>query len=364
MTIRIFSLSVITLFLLVVIAQANVSIERDADAVEATEVFEFGPTWGSSGIVFFGGTPPLQSNAQLNLFRVGSNGENREQITNVTGRDWQPWFAPDGGRIYFSSDRGGNSEIYLADANGGNVQQITRNGGVNRTPYPSPDGRYLAFASDLELTGNLDLFVMDLQTNQLVQITTDPGMDQLPTWNPNGVHLVFVSNRDGNENLYLVDFSAGIERFSVSQLTDNESVDTRPNWYDAKHLVWESDRTGNLELFSARFDNNALGTPNNVTQSSADEFGRPAFSPDRTQMAFTSNRNGSNQIFILDLLLPFADAIDENNNNQLDDDEVLMAIQLWIEGRSPFRLNKPISDDMIRQLVDLWVKGLPTDTVL
>jgi len=342
----------------------DVEAERAATGVPSTESFEFGPTWGSSGIVFFAGTPPLSTNPQLNLFRVNSNGDNRVQITEAAGRDWQPWFSSDGSRIYFSSDRGGNSEIYVAHGDGTNVQQVTRNGGVNRTPYPSPDGRYVAFAADLELNGNLELFVLDLQSNQLVQITDDPGMDQLPTWNPNGVHLVFVSNRNGNEDLFLVDFSSGIERFNISQLTDDEGVDTRANWFDAKHLVWETDRTGDLELFSARFDNSKLQSLTNVTQSTADEFGRPAFSPDRSQMAFTSNRNGSNQIFIMDLLLPFAEALDEDKNNQLDDDEVLMAIELWIAGDSPFRLNKPLTDEMMRQLIDLWVKGLPTDTVL
>jgi len=53
-----------------------------------------------------------------------------------------------------------------------------------------------------------------------------------------------------------------------------------------------------------------------------------------------------------------AEAIDINNNNRIDDNEVLQAMVFWITGTPvPGSGGRTISDDEIRALVQMWIRG-------
>lgn len=344
-------------------AQLGFRSERPTQAIEAAAIFEFGPTWSAQDeIVFFAGTAPTVTDPQLNLIRVNASGENRRALTDAPGRDWQPWFSPDGKRIYFSSERSGNPEIYVMNEDGTGVEPVTSNGANNFTPYPSPDGRLLAFASDMN--GNMDLYLLDLESGQPTQLTFDPSRDWLPAWNPNGIAIAFISNRTGNDDVFLADFRDGLPDVDIVQLTTDEGIDTRVNWYDGKLIVWESNRRGNLDLFSARIQGDQLDTIRAITHSQANDFGRPAFSPRKDKMAFGSTRNGSAQVFITDVVFPVSVGLDADDDNALGDEEIMRAIEFWARGQELLNLGRSISDDMILRLIDIWTKGLEIDTVL
>ena len=49
-------------------------------------------------------------------------------LTQSGGIDTEPRYSPDGGSIYFTSDRGGSPQIYRMGANGGDAQRVTRAG--------------------------------------------------------------------------------------------------------------------------------------------------------------------------------------------------------------------------------------------
>ena len=64
------------------------------------------------------------------------------RLTASDGRDACPHWCPDGSRIAFSSDRTGDSELYVMDADGSGQRQLTTDGG-NTCPDWSPDGSRL-----------------------------------------------------------------------------------------------------------------------------------------------------------------------------------------------------------------------------
>jgi len=341
----------------------GVGDQRQVQPVAARELFEFGPSWSAlNTIVFFAGTPPVVSDPQLDLVTVDGDGNDRRKLTQTPGRDWQPWFSADGHTIYFSSEREGNPEIYALDALDARPVALTHNGANNFTPFPSPDGRLLAFAADV--SGNMELYVLELEQGKLTQITHDPGRDWLPAWNPNGTSIAFVSNRNGNDDLFLADLSQGLDEIGIVQLTTDEGSDTRVNWYDAKLLVWESDRRGNLDLFSAALQGEILGEIRTLTHAEANDFGRVAFSPKGDRMAFSSTRFGTVQLLIADVLLPFSQELDADGDHVLEDEEVARAIALWAQGQNLEGVGRPLSDALIVRLVDLWVRGSALDGVL
>ncbi|MCF5925532.1 Tol-Pal system protein TolB, partial [Xanthomonas perforans] len=68
------------------------------------------------------------------------------QLTNHFGIDTEPTWAPDGGSIYFTSDRGGRPQIYQVAASGGSANRVTFQGNYNATASVSFDGKKIAVA--------------------------------------------------------------------------------------------------------------------------------------------------------------------------------------------------------------------------
>ncbi len=58
---------------------------------------------------------------------INADGSNPTRLTNNPAQDSEPVFAPDGSKIAFTSDRDGNTEIYVMNANGSNPLRLTNN---------------------------------------------------------------------------------------------------------------------------------------------------------------------------------------------------------------------------------------------
>ena len=86
------------------------------------------------------------------------------EITRVThdrALDTGPAWAPDGSRLYFSSDRTGIANIYAWEPASGEILQLTNLVSGAYTPAPSPDGTRLAYIG--YTSRGYDIFVMDLE---------------------------------------------------------------------------------------------------------------------------------------------------------------------------------------------------------
>jgi TolB protein len=59
--------------------------------------------------------------------------------------DTEPFFAPDGQSIYFTSDRGGSPQIYRMSTSGGETARVTFDGSYNVSPRISSDGKTLIY---------------------------------------------------------------------------------------------------------------------------------------------------------------------------------------------------------------------------
>ena len=120
------------------------------------------------------------------LFSQRVDGPAVAQLTHVAADNAQPCFSPDGKRIAFSSNRGGQWHIYLMNADGRNLIQISDGPSNDMHPSFSPDGTRLVFSS---LAGNAgegtasdawQLNIVDLTTRQKTPI--GPGL--FPVWSP------------------------------------------------------------------------------------------------------------------------------------------------------------------------------------
>src|SRR5262249_3727718 len=74
------------------------------------------------------------------------------------------------------------------------LQRFTYDAGLQSEPTWSPDGRMIAYSSDRG--GNFDIWVQQ-PGSKPVQITTSPAHDWQPDWSADGNQIVFRSERNG-----------------------------------------------------------------------------------------------------------------------------------------------------------------------
>ncbi len=161
------------------------------------------------------------------IWTTNSDGTHPRQLTFTprsvnTSPVWNP---KTGQQIVFVSDRGGLPELYMMNSDGTNVVKIELPGmGYVVDPTWSPNAQLLAF-SWRRVNGNYDLYLMDIATHQLLQLTRDAGRNERPSWAADGRHLVFQSDRTGQSQIWtmLADGSG------LRQLT-HHGKNFSPNW--------------------------------------------------------------------------------------------------------------------------------------
>jgi Tol biopolymer transport system component len=150
-----------------------------------------------------------RSTEALYRFEVGHP---PEIILGSSRHDDYPHFSPDGRRITFTSNRGGEGfEIWLAAADGSNPMQLTHGPGISQgTPRWSPDGQRIAFDSQTE-DGKWDIWTIDADGGSPRRLTRDPGNKQLPSWSHDGRWVYFRSDRAGAVEIWRIPVTGGTE---------------------------------------------------------------------------------------------------------------------------------------------------------
>ena len=134
--------------------------------------------------------------------------------------DTSPNYSPDGSKIVFNSDRGGNQQLYVMNRDGSDVQRISfRQGSRYASPVWSPRGDYIAF---IRMEGNqFNLGVMYPDGTGERTLATGFYIER-PTWSPNGRVLMFyrqnrgTATSDGATQLYSVDITGTNERLVLT----------------------------------------------------------------------------------------------------------------------------------------------------
>jgi TolB protein len=157
------------------------------------------------------------------------SGGNARRMTTDKGPDVSPvWNRKTNAQISFVSGRTGLPQIYTMEADGTNQQRMTDQG-YAVSPNWAPNGQFLAFAWVRKYgpgePGASDLYLMDIASKQWVQLTHDGGRNDFPSWSPDNRHIVFQSNRSGSLQIW----SMLADGSKVQQLTFT-GRNSQPNW--------------------------------------------------------------------------------------------------------------------------------------
>jgi len=262
----------------------------------ATEaVYEGSPAWSPDGgtLAFIRDVSGI-----LQVFTRGVGESLASQITQAPRDCREPFWSPDGTRVFYISQAGGEESLWSVSAAGGTPQTIVRN---VRTATISRDGRILAFLREDGPQGASfqSLWISSPPGAEPRRYAEAPLADRHPStgylrFSPDGARIALwmVQGWDakpgvaGTTEFWLVPMPGGAPR-AVPALS-GAHVPYPFDWMpDGRHIVFGTDRmarTPGLHLWMADVE---TGGTRPVTATNGSET-YPAVSPDGARIAFTS----------------------------------------------------------------------------
>ncbi len=234
------------------------------------------------------------------------------------GEEGQAW-SPDGQRLTFVSSRDADRNLYLLNVEARTTQKVSDLPvALHDTPSWSPDGQRIAF--EVEQDGDLNLAIANIADSTLEMLAVSPEPDRSPVWSPDGQQIAFVSWHSGNAEIYLADLSCGGLCADPVNITHSHGSDAYPSWSpDGQWIAFLSDRDGYRELYAmdAACDSGAVNCNRRVRRLTSERsktndqvWDTPVWSPDSRRLAFLSNADDTTvQIKLIDVIAAKASAI-------------------------------------------------------
>jgi Tol biopolymer transport system component len=176
---------------------------------------------------------------QEDLLLSRLDGSDRRALTDDAHRERRPRFSPDGSRIAFYSNRGGNYEVWTVAREGGDLRQVTHDPQRRNARYPlwSPGGAQILYSRP----GTTGLIAPadgppDAPPLQLPQYSPDPDGFNPLDWSADGRWIAGMLVSPAGDR-------SGVGVFDLEQDAYERVIDfgTWPQWLpDSRRLVFQA----------------------------------------------------------------------------------------------------------------------------
>ena len=241
-----------------------------------------------------------------------------------------PGFAAEvkNGKIAFQSSRPddeGFLNVFTMQPDGTQVTPLLPDLDNSWDPAWSPDGTKIAFASIGE--EDFDVYAADAQGENVRRLTqNEEARDTSPAWSPGGGRIAFVSDVSGNFDVYTMN-ADGSGPLDVSDNLANDCgcfepflIFAQPAFSpDGTRIAFTSDMAApgrNLDIYVMNRDGSDL---RRLTRDPGRDA-EPDWSPDGRTIAFQSDRDGDHEIFVMSPRGRFQQPITENTAEDLQPD--------------------------------------------
>jgi TolB protein len=189
------------------------------------------PSFGQTGGVWYTMVTPSGS--------FITNTKNREKpVISGSGLNVGPMIC--NGRVYFSSSRDGNSEIYSANIDGSGPTRLTRDPGIDVSPSCGPGGK-IAFVSSRH--GGPQIFTMNGDGSNVQRVTYKGSYNQTPSFcaDPNNPVIAFTARDGAGFDIVTINLKSG----EYKRLTQGQGTNQDPAFSpDCRMVAFASSRGG------------------------------------------------------------------------------------------------------------------------
>ena len=231
---------------------------------------------------------------RINLWLVPAAGGEPRRLTTAPAKETAPRWSPDGTRLVFVSDRGGDKQVWIIPVGGGEARVLTSGRLSPADPVWSPDGRWIAFAGTPEAARARDESVRDAARAGIAQGRPRAGASE-----PGESDVKVISRlrykQDGEgywdgrwKQVFVVSADGGPAR----QVTAGDYDHLTPAWSpDGTRLAYTGNGSPDADLSNASdiwvvpLDG---GSPRRLTKG-AGPASVPAWSPDGRTIAYVGH---------------------------------------------------------------------------
>ncbi len=233
--------------------------------------------------------------AVIVLFFLSFNVLSQASVPYLT----QPSISPDNSEIVFIS----GGDIWSVPSSGGTAQILVSHPATEGHPIFSPDGKKLAFTSNR--SGNTDIYVLEFATNNLTRVTYSDGADNLDAWSPDGEWLYFHSNSQdiaGMNDIFRVRPEGGTPMpVSNDRYTNEFFSGPSP---DGSGIIFSARGNSNSQWWrngSSHLDESEIWLKKGDTYTQISERGSkqqwPMWNSEGTMIYYVSDRSGNQNIW-------------------------------------------------------------------
>jgi Tol biopolymer transport system component len=280
-------------------ALSNVLSSKTASLSQLTrrEGAAIDPDWSPDGqTIAFLADWNSSTDYHYDIFLVPALGGEPTLLVDDPDIAFSPCWSSDGTKIAFTSARSMYTEIYLSEvALGGAVSQVTSFEGalhVGALTW-SPDDNTFCFASQ-EWSGESALYTVSASGGTPARLAVGLHVAG-PDWSPDGHRIVFNQYRQGTTEMWKASYPGG----STWRIGGGDESRRSPAYsHDGGLLAFISDKNGSDELYVM----SSSGTAEvQLTALDDGPLLYPAWAPSGTQIVFIRGNGGNYNLWTLDL---------------------------------------------------------------
>ena len=169
-------------------------------------------------------------------------------------------------------------------------------------PNWSSNGDTIVFAEETQGQGSYSQIALyDLASKAITKLTSDTTYKYNPSFSPSGDKIIFQSNRNrpdiNTTNIWSLDLSTLKTELIIDLSKTNFVNASRPLWMNENDFVFQGTKNSRTSIY--KYSRQTNGIESLITSKWNDY--NASVSPDGSQIAFLSNRSGSEQLWLYNL---------------------------------------------------------------
>ncbi len=228
-----------------------------------------------------------RNSVSMYLFVIDLKSGETTQITkehlSINGFDW----SPDGKSIIYSTDKTGIYKLWKIDLKNLQSELLPASDYQMVMPRISENNKTIY----AKLQDNVNIWSYSLDTQEAKSWRASNDLDLNPSYSSDGSKAAFTTNRSGSFQLWTSN-ADGTEPIVITNF--NGQFINAPRWsHDGTEIVFQGYFNGQSNIYKV---NTKGGIPEKLTHSE-DEKHTPFYSPDNSQIYYSSNASGNWEIW-------------------------------------------------------------------